>query len=242
MLKNMATSAEKKALSKLSDEDAAYRIITQASLLVTSLPDSIECWAASVSKNDELAASLQKKDEELKTSQEDLVAFQVKVADLEGQLLSSQANMDDEMRKVEVYARQLSDFNNHLAKEKAEFWIERVKYRQEQVYDEAITEELMQQVKQLKEERKWFNLHLARIYSEAMVHGRHTGLVAAVYVMEALSYPYVEALSQMVDCPMAELEALEPEGLNKELCEELLSVASVKLALFETSNEKSGDG
>ena len=41
-----------------------------------------------------------KEEEELKTSQEDLAAFQVKLTDLEGQLLSSQAKMDDEMRKV----------------------------------------------------------------------------------------------------------------------------------------------
>ncbi|MFS7981248.1 hypothetical protein Hanom_Chr10g00948701 [Helianthus anomalus] len=45
----------------------------------------------------------------------------------------------------------------------------------------------------------------------------------------------------MVDCPRVELEALEPEGLNKELCEQLLSVAFVKRALFKTSDEEGGD-
>ncbi|MFS7947015.1 hypothetical protein Hanom_Chr06g00543051 [Helianthus anomalus] len=59
--------------------------------------------------------------------------------------------------------------------------------------------------------------------------------------MEVLSYPYVEALSQMVDCPIIELEALEPEGLNNELCEYLLSLASIKRAFFETSDEEGGD-
>ncbi|MFS8026875.1 hypothetical protein Hanom_Chr16g01491811 [Helianthus anomalus] len=152
MLKNMATPAEKKALSNLSDEDVAYRIITQAARLFTSLPDSIKRWAAS-------------------------------------------AKIDDEMRKVEVYAGQLSDFNNLLAKEWAAFGIERAKYRQERVADEAVTEELRQEVKQLKEDKKWligscicrfvtyllhskeFNLHLAGIYFKAMAHGHHTGLI-----------------------------------------------------------------
>ncbi|MFS8026860.1 hypothetical protein Hanom_Chr16g01491651 [Helianthus anomalus] len=157
MLKNMATPVEKKALSNLSDEDVAYRIITQAARLFTSLPDSIEHWAAFVSINNELATSLQKKKEELKTSQEDLAAFQVK--------------------------------------ERAAFGIERTKYRQERVANEAVMEELRQQVKQLKEDKKWlivscirrfvtillhskeFNLQLAGIYSKAMAHGHHTGLI-----------------------------------------------------------------
>ncbi|KAF5805567.1 hypothetical protein HanXRQr2_Chr05g0210861 [Helianthus annuus] len=113
-----------------------------------------------------------------------------------------------------------------------------------------------------------FNLHLAGIYSKVMAHGRHTGLVAgvdaasrgeaveklpaykpdslpdfvdAVKTMEVLSYPYLEALSQIIDCPIVELKALELEGLNKELCEQLLSVASIKRALFETSDEEGGD-
>ncbi|MFS7945199.1 hypothetical protein Hanom_Chr06g00521341 [Helianthus anomalus] len=121
MLKNMATPAEKEALSKFSDEDAAYRVITQAARLITSLPDSIECWAACVSKDDELAASLPNKELELKASQEDLAAFQVKVKELEGKFLSSQAKMDEEMKRVEVYVGQLSDFNSQLARERAEF-------------------------------------------------------------------------------------------------------------------------
>ncbi|MFS7977705.1 hypothetical protein Hanom_Chr10g00907181 [Helianthus anomalus] len=230
---NLATPAEKEALSKLSDEDSAYR-------------------------SDELTASLEKKDAELKTSQDDLAAFQVKVIELEGQLLSSQVKMNEEMKKVEVYVGQLSDFNNQLAKERAEFRIERAKYKQERVAEEAVTEELRQQ----------FNLHLAGKYSKEMAHGRHTDLFAgfdatshgevveklpafkpdslpdfvhAVKKMEGFSYPYVEALSEMVDCPIAELEALEPKGLNKELCAHLLSVSSVKRALFETNDEEGED-
>ncbi|MFS8022664.1 hypothetical protein Hanom_Chr16g01442181 [Helianthus anomalus] len=45
----------------------------------------------------------------------------------------------------------------------------------------------------------------------------------------------------MVDCPIAELEALEPVGLNKELCEQFFSVASVKRALFKARDEEGGD-
>ncbi|MFS7993322.1 hypothetical protein Hanom_Chr12g01092671 [Helianthus anomalus] len=144
----------------------------------------------------------------------------------------------------------------------------------------------LQQVKQLKENKKWligsgihgfvtylrhiheFNLHLADIYSKAMAHGRHIGLIVGIDAasrgkaieklpafkpdslpdfvdvvkkMEALSYPYVEAFSRMVDCPIAKLEALEQVGLNKELCEQLLSVASVKRALFGASYEEGDD-
>ncbi|KAJ0540808.1 hypothetical protein HanRHA438_Chr09g0377431 [Helianthus annuus] len=77
MLRNMATPAEKETLSKLSDEDSAYRVITEAARLVTSLPDCIERWAAAASRNDEVTAALKKKEVELKTSQEDLAAFQV---------------------------------------------------------------------------------------------------------------------------------------------------------------------
>ncbi|MFS7993320.1 hypothetical protein Hanom_Chr12g01092651 [Helianthus anomalus] len=154
------------------------------------------------------------------------------------------------------------------------------------VADEAVTEELRQQVKQLKEDKKWligsgihgfvtyirhiheFNLHHAGIYSKAMAHGRHTRLIVGIDAasrgkaieklpafkpdslpdfvdvvkkMEALSYPYVEALSRMVGCPIAKLEALEQVGLNKELCEHLLSVASVKRALFGASDEEGDD-
>ncbi|MFS8033682.1 hypothetical protein Hanom_Chr17g01572421 [Helianthus anomalus] len=169
MLKYMATPAEKDALSKLSDEDAAYRVITQVARLITSILDSIERWATSVNRNDELAASLKGKEADLQTSQEDLAAFQVKVNELEG------------------------------------------------------------------------------IYTKAMAHGRHTGLIVGVDAASrgeaieklpafkpdslpdfvsvvkkrgVLSYPYVEALSQMVDRPVAELGALELEGLNKEFDEE----------------------
>ncbi|MFS7961843.1 hypothetical protein Hanom_Chr08g00719801 [Helianthus anomalus] len=87
-----------------------------------------------------------------------------------------------------------------------------------------------------------FNQHLAGIYAKDMAHGRHAGLiagfdaaskgeaiekhpafkpnslldfVAAVKEMEALSYPYDEALSRM-----------------------LLAVGSVKRALFEISDEE----
>ncbi|MFS7948809.1 hypothetical protein Hanom_Chr06g00564201 [Helianthus anomalus] len=156
------------------------------------------------------------------------------------------------------------------------------KFRQERVADEEVTEELRQQVKKLKEEKKWligtgihcfvtyllhsqeFNVHLAGIYTKAMAHGRHTCLIAGVdweaieklptfnpdslptflsvvKTMEVLFNLYVEDLSQMVDRPVDELGALESEGLNTELCEQLLSVASVKRALFETSDEESGD-
>ncbi|KAJ0605241.1 hypothetical protein HanHA300_Chr02g0060781 [Helianthus annuus] len=194
--------------------------------------------------------------------------------------------MNEEMKKVEVYVGQLSDFNNQLAKERVEFGVKRAKFRQARVTDEAGIEELRQWVKQLEEDKKWvigsvlcrfvtyllhnqeFNQHLAGIYSKAMAHGRDVGLlagfdvaskweaieklpafkpnslpdfVAAVKEMEALSYPYIEALSRMVDRPVAELEALEAEGLNKELCEQLLAVASVKRALFETSDEEDND-
>ncbi|MFS8001760.1 hypothetical protein Hanom_Chr13g01194221 [Helianthus anomalus] len=176
------------------------------------------------------------------------------------------------MRKVEVYVGQLSNFNNQLAKEQAEFGIERAKFRQERPADEVVTVELRQRVKQLEEDRKWligsgivrfvtyllhsqeFNFHLVGIYSKAMAHGRHTCLilpafkpdslpdfVGAVKKMEALSYPYVEALFRMVDYPIAKLEALEPACLNKELCEKLLSVAYVKGALFGTSDEEGDD-
>ncbi|MFS7986564.1 hypothetical protein Hanom_Chr11g01011801 [Helianthus anomalus] len=183
MLKNMATPTEKEALSKLSGEDAAYRVITQVARLITFLPDNIEGWAASVSKNDDFAASLLDKEAELKTSQDDLAAFQVKVNDLEGQLLSSKAKMAEEMKKVEGEAiKKLHAFKPDLP-----------------------------------------------------------DFVSAVKKMEVLSYPYVEALSQMVDCPKADLEALESEGLNKELCEQLLSIASIKRAFFETSDEEGGD-
>ncbi|MFS7945200.1 hypothetical protein Hanom_Chr06g00521351 [Helianthus anomalus] len=65
--------------------------------------------------------------------------------------------------------------------------------------------------------------------------------VSVVKKMETLFYPYVEALSQMVDCPVAELEALESEGPKKELCTQLLSTPSVQQALFETDDEEGGD-
>ncbi|KAJ0813513.1 hypothetical protein HanPSC8_Chr17g0774251 [Helianthus annuus] len=65
--------------------------------------------------------------------------------------------------------------------------------------------------------------------------------VSAVKKMEVLSYPYMEALSQMVNCLIAELEALELEGMNRELCTQLLSAPSVKRALFETCDEEGGD-
>ncbi|MFS7889926.1 hypothetical protein Hanom_Chr00s000005g01612701 [Helianthus anomalus] len=96
-----------------------------------------------------------------------------------------------------------------------------------------------------------------------MAYGRHTRLVAgidaaskgeaienlpsckpnslpdfvpAVKEIEALSYPYIEAFSRVVYRPVAEFEALDPAGLNKELCDQLRSVASVKRALFKTSD------
>ncbi|KAJ0570953.1 hypothetical protein HanHA300_Chr05g0184021 [Helianthus annuus] len=56
--------------------------------------------------------------------------------------------------------------------------------------------------------------------------------------MEMLSYPYVDALSQMVDQPISELKVIEPEGLNKNLCKQVFAFASAKRALFETSDEE----
>ncbi|MFS7920051.1 hypothetical protein Hanom_Chr03g00219731 [Helianthus anomalus] len=106
------------------------------------------------------------------------------------------------------------------------------------------------------------------IYTKAMAHGRHMGLIAGIDAtsrgeamenlhafkpdslpdfvsivkkMEVLSYPYVEALTQMVDRSNPELGALERECLNKELCEQLLVVASVKRTLFEPNSEEGGD-
>ncbi|MFS7913828.1 hypothetical protein Hanom_Chr02g00146311 [Helianthus anomalus] len=112
-------------------------------------------------------------------------------------------------------------------------------------------EELRQQVKQLEKDKKWvigsglrrFGLMLLQKGEPieklpAFKPNSLLDFVAAVKDMEALSYPYIEALSRMVDRPMAELKALETAGLNKELCEQLLMVASVKRALFGTGDEE----
>ncbi|KAJ0878763.1 hypothetical protein HanRHA438_Chr10g0443441 [Helianthus annuus] len=45
----------------------------------------------------------------------------------------------------------------------------------------------------------------------------------------------------MVDHPISELEVMEPQGLNKNLCEQVFVVASTKRALFETNDEEVGD-
>ncbi|KAF5806733.1 hypothetical protein HanRHA438_Chr05g0234061 [Helianthus annuus] len=62
--------------------------------------------------------------------------------------------------------------------------------------------------------------------------------VSVMKEMEMLSYPYVDAFSQMVDQPISELKVVEPKGLNKNLCKQEFVVASAKRTLFETSDEE----
>ncbi|KAJ0699640.1 hypothetical protein HanOQP8_Chr10g0358191 [Helianthus annuus] len=100
-----------------------------------------------------------------------------------------------------------------------------------------------------------------------MAHGRHTGsivgfnaaskgeaietlapfkldslteFIGVVKEMEVMSFLFVDALSRMVDHPILELEAMEPQGLNKNLYEQVFVVSSTKWALFETNDEEVG--
>ncbi|MFS7984720.1 hypothetical protein Hanom_Chr11g00989861 [Helianthus anomalus] len=126
MLRNMATPAEKELMSKLSDEDSAYRALANAAQLVTSLTDCIEHWAIAASKVDDVTTSLKKKEAELKTSQEDLAAYQSKrVADEAAtEELRQRVNQLEEdrkwliasgLRRFVTYLLHNQEFNLHLA-------------------------------------------------------------------------------------------------------------------------------